>query len=231
MTSGITSQFDSVIRSCSSAGSTPYSSKVRTELPNKTHSLIHLSLTVCFSTHLFAVIHSRVLPTIGGETRIHRDLVEIFTVEKAIAKPFQLKGPDGHVIRSIENAPRDVTLQPLDWRNVRRLRAEPHHMIRSGSFEKMSSSLKTKMFCNLRFLRTKLHACGVRELVEDFLSLERVDADLVAVSDALQTLLRHKTNDQRLDKLPHTLIEALMERAKKSKYIKFLISQAKMASK
>ena len=171
------------------------------------------------------------LPTIGGEARVHRDLLEIFTAEKPIIKTFELKDRSGQLLRSVKDAARDVTLQRLDRRNLRRLRVEAYHMIHSGSFEKMASQLKTKMFCNLRFLRTKLLACGVRELVEDFLSLERIDSDLVAVSDALQSLLRHKTNEQRVEKLSHALIEALAERASKSKYIKFLVSQAKISNK
>ena len=176
-------------------------------------------------------MHSSLLATVGGEARIHRDLSEIFSAEKQVIKSLQLKDASGSLLQKIEKASRGVTLQPLHPRNIRRLRAQPYHMIRSGSYEKMASTLKTRLLCNFRFLQTKLRACGVRQLVEDFLSLERTDTDLVAVSDALQTLLRHKTEDERVAMLSHTLIESLAEGSSKSKYLKLLVSQAKLANK
>ena len=166
------------------------------------------------------------VPELGGEAALHRGLLEVFSAETSVCRTLTLT--HGAVPR-IDGANRGVALQALDVTNVRKLRVLPYHTVRSGSFEKVAYRLKSRVLFNLDFLRTKLRAVGLKEVVEDFTSLERTDVELTTVSDVLQSLWKHKTHEQRVASLCLTLVENLEQLSEKHHGLKTLVSQAKLA--
>ena len=173
-----------------------------------------------------AAVHEKFIAGHVGEASLHRGLLEIFSADTGVCRTLTLSHGS---VRRIEHADRAVTLQPLDVTNVRKLRVLPYHTQRSGSFEKVAYRLKSRVLFNLDFLCVKLRALGLKELVEDFTSLERTDAELTSVSDVIQSLWRFQTHDERVEQLPQVLVTNLETLSEKHHGLKNLLAQAKMA--
>ena len=170
------------------------------------------------------VAHEKLIQLVW-ESKLHRGLLELYSADTPIRRTLTLKHGSVH---TIENADRHITLQPLDVTNIRKLRVWLYHMQKAGSFEKVQHRLKSKILCNFDYLNVKLKALGLKEVIEDFTSLERTDSELVAVREALENLHEYKNHEDRVANLAAMLVSKLSAVTEKHKGLVPLVMKAKL---
>ena len=94
--------------------------------------------------------------------KLHRNLVEIFMHENGVKRDITLSRRK----LTVSNADRQITPQPVTWKNKRMLSSLPYHINHAG--KALSEQIaKEKCYCNFKFLSSKLCAFGVETIVEE----------------------------------------------------------------
>ncbi|XP_048764016.2 NACHT domain- and WD repeat-containing protein 1-like [Ostrea edulis] len=94
--------------------------------------------------------------------KLHHNMAEIYMHENGIKKDITLSRRK----LKIQNADRQITPQPVTWKNKRMLRCLPYHIIHAGGA--LSEQIaKEYCFCRLNFLSSKIAASGVESLVDE----------------------------------------------------------------
>ena len=115
--------------------------------------------------------------------QIHADFAELYGAEESIKRTITLHNRK----LTVENADRQSRPQPLIVQNKRKFMMLPHHLVSSNPGVDV---LKEKVFCNLKWLQTKLEALGYKSVMADFKLCEDPDEEISLIQDMFMTTSR-----------------------------------------
>ena len=115
---------------------------------------------------------------------LHKTMYEIYVAESGVKKDIFLSKRK----KLIPLADRQVTPQPMYPDNLRKLKCLTHHLIQASS-SLDSSIAKGKVFCNLRFLCTKISALSANAVASDMEEYLKItpDEEISVVKNFLQS--------------------------------------------
>ncbi|XP_050392068.1 NACHT and WD repeat domain-containing protein 2 [Patella vulgata] len=130
----------------------------------------------------------------------HKILFELFSSEEGVYKDIYLSRRK----LLMKSADRQVTPQPLNSKNVRKLECMLHHVHHGLQFISLDTA-KQSVFCNLLFIHACINAFSVARLVKDFTTflVKYPDEEIEFVKDLL---VGTKTNLKNLQVLAGTLL-------------------------
>ncbi|XP_041365002.1 uncharacterized protein LOC121380241 [Gigantopelta aegis] len=119
---------------------------------------------------------------------LHKTMFEIYLAESGVKKDISLSKRK----KVIPDADRQVTSQPLSTENLRKLKCLTYHLIQASTSID-SNTAKKHVFCNLRFLCTKISALSANAVVKDMEEyLENMPDEEISV---VKTFLQHNKNN------------------------------------
>ena len=135
---------------------------------------------------------------------LHSDLVEMYMSERSLKRSIILT----HRKKTIDEADRQTTPQPMTSNNKRMIFALPYHLQESGKIDK----LKKVALCNLNFMKLRIQAFSLDALLLDY--SKALQDDGKSESDVELTLIRNCLLDirplQNVSSLPVQLLSRLV---------------------
>lgn len=115
---------------------------------------------------------------------LHKKMLEIFLADSGVQRTIKLTKRNKTVI----NADRQVTHQPMIAKNRRKLECITHHLINAKSQVSLDTA-KEQVFCNYDFLTTKITSFSVQHVVDemDAFLIERPDKEIKAIRDFMNS--------------------------------------------
>ena len=154
-------------------------------------------------------------------TQLHKDLINMYMSERSLKRSITLS----HRMKTIENADRQTTPQPLIAKNKRMLYALPYHLQESSDIQQ----LKRIALCNLKFMKTRIQAFSLDALLHDYSKALQDDGN--SESDPELTLIRNCLHEihglSSVNQLPVQLLSRLVCNKNSTPNLFKLLNEAK----